>query len=169
MSEQLVIDPARFAREGRRLRGILKVDALPRLAERVQDGSGEAAFDVEGYTTAKGHGGLHLAVSAVVALACQRCLEPLSQRIESRRDIVLVAGADEFSQSDDEAETEDVIPEVGRLDLRELVEDELLLSMPLAPHHDEGQCAAPASASIEASAGSSGQSPFAVLSRLKKP
>jgi len=162
MSEQLVIEPSRFAREGRRLGGKLSVEVLPRLAEAIRPGS-EVAFEARGFVTVKGHSALHLDVSATVQLPCQRCLEPLEQRLESRRDIVLVPGADEFSPPDDEAETEDIIPEVARLDLRELVEDELLLALPLAPHHEDGACSAPIGAVDEQM-----QSPFAVLSRLKK-
>lgn len=164
MSEQLVIEPARFARERLQLGGSLKISALMRLAEAAQAGSGEASFEVQGYITAKGYSGLHLTVSAVVGLSCQRCLERLEQRIESRRDIVFVPGADEFAQPDDEADSEDVLPEVPRVDVRELVEDELLLAMPLAPHHEQGRCAAPSTTE----AGAMTQSPFAVLGRLKK-
>jgi len=129
-------------------------------------GNGEAAYDVDGFVTAKGHSALRLKVSAAVGLECQRCLERLEQLVESRRDIVLVPGADEFAEPDDEAETEDVIPEPDRLDLRELIEDELLLAMPLAPHHPEGECSVPPLQNDGSDA--SHQSPFAVLGRLRK-
>ncbi|MCC7549307.1 MAG: DUF177 domain-containing protein [Burkholderiales bacterium] len=165
MSEQLVIEPARFAREGRKLAGRLAVDALPRLAEAVQPGSGEVSYEISGFITSKGHIGLRLSVSAAVGLVCNRCLEGLTQQLDSSREIVLVPGADEFAQPEDESDTEDIIPEVARLDIRELVEDELLLAMPLAAHHDE--CAAP-DVSGEDPLSAARLSPFAALSRLKK-
>jgi len=165
MSEQLVIEPGRFAREGRHLGGSLAPGALPRLTGLAL-GNGEVGFEVDGFVTAKGHSALRLKVSAIVGLECQRCLERMEQRVESRRDIVLVPGADEFAQPDDEAETEDVIPEPDRLDLRELIEDELLLAMPLAPHHPEGECSMPRLEDDGSDV--SHQSPFAVLGRLRK-
>jgi len=168
MFEQLVIEPARFAREGRQLKGTLELGALPRLSEAVEAGSEDVVYEVRGYVTTKGHAALHLSVGASVGLACQRCLERLEQRLESQRDIVLVPGADQFAQPDDEAELEDVIPEVARLDVRELVEDELLLAMPLAPHHDEGVCVAPASGASHMTEPSTSESPFSVLRTLKK-
>lgn len=168
MFEQLVIEPARFARDGRQLRGALAVASLPRLAEQLDGSGGAVDYEVVGYVTAKGHPALHLTVAADVDLVCQRCLGRLNQRLESQRDIVLVPDADEFAQVNDEAESEDVIPEVARLDLRDLVEDELLLVMPLAPHHAEGACSPPQDRhagehDVQAS------SPFAMLSQLKKP
>jgi len=168
MSEQLVIEPGRFAREGRQLKGTLGLEALPRLAEAVEAGSEDVVYEVRGYLTAKGHAALHLSVRASVGLSCQRCLEPLEQRLESQRDIVLVPGADQFAQPDDEAELEDIIPEVARLDVRELVEDELLLALPLAPHHDEGLCTAPASGASQAAERGTSESPFSVLQKLRK-
>ena len=132
MCGQLVIEPGRFAREGRQLRGTLAIDTLPRLAGSVLQGSGEVAYELDGFVTAKGHNALRLTVSVTVGLACQRCLERLDQLVESRRDIVLVAGADEFAPPEDEADSEDIIPEPAKLDVRELIEDELLLAMPLA-------------------------------------
>lgn len=165
MSEQLVIEPGRFAREGRHLGGSLALSALPRLAGLVK-GNGEAVYEVDGFVTSKGHNALRLKVGATVGLECQRCLERLEQSVESRRDIVFVPGADEFAQPDDEAETEDVIPEPDRLDLKELIEDELLLAMPLAPHHPEGDCSMPRLQDDGSDA--SRESPFAVLGRLRK-
>jgi uncharacterized protein len=169
MSEQLVIEPARFAREGRQLQGTLALGSLPRLAGVVQAANEGVVYAVRGYVTLKGHAALHLRVSASVHLSCQRCLERLAQRLESERNIVLVPGADQFAQPDGEAEFEDVIPEVPRLDVRELVEDELLLAMPLAPHHEEGMCWAPAleASSFSAESGMA-ESPFSALRKLKK-
>ena len=166
MSGQLVIEPGRFAREGRQLRGTLAIDTLPRLAGSVLQGSGEVAYELDGFVTAKGHNALRLTVTATVGLACQRCLERLDQPVESRRDIVMVAGADQFAPPEDEAESEDIIPEPARLDVRELIEDELLLAMPLAPHHEEGMCSVPGSQDDDTRR--STESPFAVLGKLKK-
>jgi uncharacterized metal-binding protein YceD (DUF177 family) len=52
--------------------------------------------------------------------------------------------------------------------VRELVEDELLLAMPLAPHHDEGMCLAPASGASHAAEPGASESPFSVLQKLRK-
>ncbi len=176
MSEQLVIDPARFARDGGRLTGALVAANLPRLSEQLQreqlqradplpGAGGEIGYRVEGFLSERGHPGLHLQLDGEIELRCQRCLGALSTRIESRRDIVLVPGADEFAQRSDEDETMDIIPAAARLDLRALLEDEVLLALPVAPCHALGECSVP-----EGRPGAAPErvSPFAALAQLKR-
>ena len=74
-------------------------------------------------------------------------------------------GADEFAPFDDEDESTDVIPAVPRLDLRVLLEDEVMLGLPLAPRHTPGACAPQAEAP---QAETEAPSPFAALARLRR-
>src|SRR5262249_20365248 len=74
-----------------------------------------------------------------------------------------------------DAELEDDVLELQRhMDLRELVEDELLLALPLVPRH-EGACPQPLPMNSGASGVDDGSSPaevphpFAALAKLKKP
>ena len=53
----------------------------------------------------------------------------------SGRSIRFVHGADLAQQLDEESE-EDVLALSAALDLRELIEDELILALPLVPRHD---------------------------------
>jgi uncharacterized protein len=165
MSEQLVIDPARFARERVRLTGSLAVASLPRLADQLHGAGGSIAYQVEGFVSERGYPGLHLELDAEIEVQCQRCLGALPTRIESRRDVVLVQGADEFAQRSDEDETLDIIPAVARLDLRVLLEDEVLLGLPVAPCHAQGECRTPEG---EPAAAPERVSPFAALAQLKR-
>jgi len=206
MSEQLVIDPAKFAQRAEHLAGTLPLAALTRLQDQLwvsdplydpgrdefgrapdpdhtaedQRHVGAAAsrsihYDVTGFVSARGHPALHLALEADLLLPCQRCLGALPYHLEVRRDIVFVPGGDEFAPMSDEAETEDIIPQVPRLDLRALLEEEVLLGLPLAPMHEDEACAAfaghaePDPGSSPGSSPADGNdSPFAVLARLKK-
>jgi uncharacterized protein len=165
MSEQLVIDPARFARDRVRLTGSIAAAALPRLAEQLHGAGGSIGYEVEGFLSERGHPGLHLRLDGEIEVRCQRCLGALRTRIESRRDVVLVEGADEFAQRSDEDETMDIIPAVPRLDLRTLLEDEVLLGLPVAPCHAEGECRAPEGGP---DAAPERVSPFAALAQLKR-
>ncbi len=177
MSGQLVIEPAKFARSGGRRAGRLTLAELPRVAQQLVElglsselGSGRSQepgasvdYEVSGFVSARGYPGLHVTVAGTIVLQCQRCLEPLPVPLAAQRDIVLVPGADEFAQVDDEAEGEDTIPEVAKLDLTELLEDEVLLALPLAPRHEDRACEAavePVQDGVD--------SPFAQLARLKK-
>jgi len=168
MSGQLVIDPASFARDRARLTGSVAAAALPRLAEQLDDAGSSIQYEVAGFLDDRGRSALRLKLVGMLELRCQRCLGALPIRIDAQRDIVLVPGADEFAPFDDEDESTDIIPAVARLDLRALLEDEVLLCLPVAPRHAEGECRAGAPA-VEAAAEvkPAPASPFAVLAKLK--
>jgi uncharacterized protein len=164
MFEQPVIEPARFARSRGRLEGTLQVAQLPRVADLVFDGAGTVRYVVSGYVDDRGYSALHVELDGELNLRCQRCLGPLSHTVRSEREIVLVPGADEFAQREDEADSEDVIPDVARLALAPLLEEELLLALPMATRHAEGACGT----GLETPSAAPATSPFAALAKLKQ-
>ena len=78
---------------------------------------------------------LHLQADADVVLQCQRCLRPLDEAVQVDRHFRFVADEDTAAALDDEIEDE-VLALPRSLNLRDLVEDELLLALPLVPRHD---------------------------------
>jgi uncharacterized protein len=164
MSGQPVIEPARFARATGRIEGDLELAGLPRLAEALAEAAGSVRYVVAGSVNERGFSVLHVALEGTLLLRCQRCLGVLPQPVHVVRDLVLVPGADEFAPVEDEAETEDVIPEVPRLELAPLLEEELLLALPLAPRHEGGECRS----EVPADAAGAAPSQFAVLAKFKQ-
>jgi len=107
---------------------------------------------------------LHLHVQAVAWPTCQRCLRPFSQDLVVDRALRFVDGEARAEALDADSE-EDVLALEPVLDLRTLVEDELLLAWPIVPRH--ASCEAP-----EHQAGDDGApaaNPFAALTSLKPP
>ena len=109
---------------------------------------------------------LHLQARAVVRLQCQRCLQALEMDLVVDRHFLFVASEDEAARLDEHSE-EDVLVLQARLDLRELIEDELILAVPLVPRH-EGDCPDP----LPMSAGDLPEeapqpNPFAALAALR--
>jgi len=78
---------------------------------------------------------LHLLADADVILQCQRCLLPLDEAVHVDRRFRFVADEETAAALDDETE-DDVLVLPRTLDLRDLVEDEMLLALPLVPRHD---------------------------------
>ncbi|GAB4397711.1 MAG: DUF177 domain-containing protein [Rhodoferax sp.] len=78
---------------------------------------------------------LTLRAQAQVPLICQRCLLPVLMPVEFVRDFRFVASEAQAEAEDDEAE-EDLLVLSRQFDLAELLEDELILSLPLVPRHD---------------------------------
>jgi uncharacterized protein len=78
---------------------------------------------------------MHLVADADVVLQCQRCLLPLDEAVHVDRHFRFVADEDTAAALDDELE-EEVLALPKSLNLRDLVEDEMLLALPLVPRHD---------------------------------
>jgi len=144
--------------------GVLAVAQLPRLAELLFDREGAVNYVVQGDTSAKGEPVLHIHLTADLAVSCQRCLERLPLHLEIKRDLVVVAEAVGFDPLEEDDDT-DAIPSAGSLDLHDLVEQEIVLSVPMAPRHPENGC------DIQPGAVKIGEpaSPFSTLARLKRP
>ncbi|MFT3718004.1 YceD family protein [Pseudorhodoferax sp.] len=83
---------------------------------------------------------LHLQAEAEVPLTCQRCLEPVDETLAVDRWFRFVADEAQAAAEDEEAE-EDVLALDPAFDLQALVEDELLMALPLVPRH--AVCPAP--------------------------
>jgi len=145
--------------------GVLTVAQLPRLADLLFDREGAVNYTVQGDTSAKGEPVLRIHLTVDLAVSCQRCLERLPLHLEIKRDLVVVAEAVGFDPLEEEEDDTDAIPSAGSLDLHDLVEQEIVLSVPMAPRHPENAC------DIQLGAVKIGEpaSPFSTLARLKRP
>ena len=155
-----IADAFAFARDARVLEGTLAVSTLERLHDLLADVSGELAWRIEGFKDEGGELMLNLTVEGVIQLACQRCLDaiPFTLDIDSLLEII-PANAD-LSQDELEDDSRDFLPVEKELDVAELVEDEILLSLPVAPRHD--RCGLPGTAGAGERI-----APFAMLAGLK--
>jgi DUF177 domain-containing protein len=139
MSAQAVIDSLEFARTGQTLRGSLAVPELKRLKESLADGHGQIDFAVKGARDARRRPVLTLEISGNLHLQCQRCLGLLEYPLRLSNTLLLV-GAGEVAAGDLDDEDAEWIEASGELDVAMLVEDEIILSLPYAPRHEEGTC-----------------------------
>jgi len=163
MSEQARIDGLKFAREGRRLQGEIAVAELPRLEDIVFERSGVVSFALAGSTIRQGKPVLDVAVEATIALVCQRCLGRMDYKLRRTSRLVLNEGSQALPDVGDEDPNTESIPAEEISDVSDLVEQEVLLGLPIAPMHAEGMCeATPAPFRDEP------PSPFAVLDKLKR-
>lgn len=169
------LDVAAAAAGGAVVTGRVPLSELARLAD---DAVGQVDEPVEWsgrFELRRVQGGasqlwLHLQARARVARECQRCLQPVLLRLDVARDFRFAASEDEAAALDAQSE-EDMLVVSRRFDLRELVEDELLLALPIMPRHE--QCPAPlapaaAATTEEAADEISPAHPFAALAALKR-
>ena len=111
---------------------------------------------------------IHLRVHAELPLTCQRCMEAVVTPIEVDRHFVFVPDEDTAAALDDESE-DDVLEMTADFNLLGLVEDEVLMAMPLVPSHDS--CPTGLAQSVQTAdfddAAEEKPHPFAVLAALK--
>lgn len=88
---------------------------------------------------------LHVDAGAQLTLVCQRCLEPVDAPLLVNRWFRFVADEDTASAEDDVSD-EDVLVLEPRFDAATLIEDELIMAIPLVPMHVE--CPVPVPMSV---------------------
>lgn len=84
---------------------------------------------------------MRVAVSGEAVLTCQRCLGDMPYTVSVERTLYLARNEDELERLDALPDS-DAIQAGETLGLVALVEDEVLLSLPLAPMHAPGECPA---------------------------
>jgi uncharacterized protein len=157
MSQPGVIDGLQFARDAQELSGVLGMEQLPRLAQ-MQGATEGLAFELSGGMTGDGKPCLRISASGELRLACQRCLGPLSLPVAIEVELELALSAREIEQAQDDV---DRVLASRSMSVAQLIEDEVLLALPMVPRHD--RCAAATSAGQEERI-----SPFSALTALKR-
>jgi len=106
-----------------------------------------------------------LVMSGSVTLECQRCMKPMQLSLETATRVALIASEADGGRVP--ADLEPVLAEGGRISVGELVMEELLLTLPIVPlHEDSGGCGAVPPAAQ--GPGSTMHQPFAGLGELLK-
>jgi uncharacterized protein len=155
-----ISDAFAFARDGRVLEGTLPISELERLHDLLVEVVGEVAFRLQGFKGERGEPMLQLEISGMLPLACQRCLDAVPYDLDVDSLLELVPEGAELSEDELEDDTRDFLPVERELDVAELVEDEILLALPVAPRHEK--CGLPGAADAGERI-----NPFAALSGLK--
>jgi uncharacterized protein len=158
--------------------GFLEIEALPRLAEEVSTIASGDGFHWQIQTHYENSPGadprqiVALEVKGRIHLVCQSCLQDFGLDLAQKSQFIIVAteaDADAFPLDDDLPEP---LVASQQFDLLGLIEDEILLSIPLIPKHPEGACQPHASAfgepSLETGTSETLQNPFNILKNMKK-
>lgn len=140
MSGQAVVDNLDFARHGTVLRGELAIAELERLQEFLHSNQGSLAYVLSGKTSAKGESLLECSIDGTLVLQCQRCLEALEFPLHFVSTLKVVKGLTQFDDVGDEEETVDSIPASAAMNVQALIEEEILLNLPISPLHAPSAC-----------------------------
>ncbi len=165
-----------FAQDGVPLNETTLLQNMERLAHETQGLQPDSAVkwqasaELRPRTGAEDDVWLHLAAEATVPLTCQRCMGVVETPVAVDQWYRFVASEDIAMAEDDQSE-EDLLVMEPQFDLLAVLEDELLMALPLVPMHE--QC--PVMPKLQAGdAGVAGgpdadkkPNPFAVLAQFK--
>ena len=111
---------------------------LPRLQSRAELLGGSVRGMVR-FGRDAGHAVAEVSLGGTAELRCQRCMQPMVLLLRARTQVALLASEAEANTL--AAGIEPVLASDGRISLGELVEEEVLLSLPIVPMHDsDAQC-----------------------------
>jgi uncharacterized protein len=157
------VDVERLADAGERRENDLSLASLPRLAPdlALTDGTVHARI---AFARERKRAVADIEVRARLPLRCQRCLQPMWLDVDQQSRVWLVTDLAKVDR--DEMGLEPILAPEGHIALRDLVEEELLLAVPLVPRHeDESDCT---TGSAESEEEEVVQRPFAGLGELLK-
>lgn len=164
MSVWPVIDALDFARNAGTHHGKIALSGLERLQDYLVGNSGELRYEITGALNGNGRPILRISVQGLIKLRCQRCLGELGHVLDLRTDLLLAENEKELSSFDEDESIDGILAEPD-LDVLALIEDEIILSLPISPRHSESECAIRDGLNVDTAA----ENPlFAALAALKK-
>ncbi|SIR51129.1 uncharacterized protein SAMN05421829_1187 [Aromatoleum tolulyticum] len=162
MSQRRVLpDPFKFAAEGHSLSGVIPLTQLPRLGDMLLDKAGSVQFSLVGEMGMDRRPRMHLAISGELQVRCQRCLGSMVWPVDVDALFELVRPGQPIADDELEEDEFDAIEATSDMDVTALVEDEIVLTVPIAPRHEKCEAPRPDGGAVK-------ESPFASLEKLRK-
>lgn len=160
-----LVDPRKFAQQGLSLNGIIVLSGLTRLAELSLDDSAEVEVALDFGVDEQRHRLISGTASCVLTLTCQRCLEPVNIPVDAVLNLAVVWDEERAGQLPKSLDP--LILGEGPADIYTIIEDELLLNLPIASYHGE-DCVERTSFGDDAEDEAEvADNPFQVLEQLK--
>ncbi len=163
------IDLWRLVRYERLLVGTLSTRGMDRLAEVAEELADTVFVELALGRQAETEGAMVGKASTRLMQICERCLEPCWMQLEAKIGLQLVVSEDQAR--DALGELEPLVVNEDSVNLVGLIEDELLLALPLFAYHDHGKCNAadvPGGKPGDNGNNEQGRRPFAVLKNMRK-
>jgi uncharacterized protein len=162
------LDAIRFVDNETVLSGSLDVNLFERFQEAVEDVNGPVDFKLAFQRDAEDHMFIDGECSTKATMACQRCLNAVVLEVRGEFQVGL-AFSDEKAKHLPKQYEPAIMDHNGNIDSFELVEDELILALPMFAYHADGECEIkqPKAETEQVEVTEKKDNPFAVLQQLK--
>lgn len=133
-----ILEPLKLCAQGAEFSGCILPKSVERLLEAVQTMSEPLQVSLRFYRDESGYSRLSGQVEAAPMLQCQRCLGETQWPVRCALDFFVITDEARINQLPRGGEAWIVNRDGG--DIYELIEDELLLSLPIVAYHPESLC-----------------------------
>ena len=163
-----------FAKEGEPLVAITPLQKFERLAAELRELEPDSTVSWQADAELRSGSGseediwLHLQAKTAVTLTCQRCMAAMQAPLDVDQWYRFVA-TEEIAMAEDDESEEDLLVMEPQFDLTAVLEDELLMALPLVPMHEQCPVAPKLSAGNDEvdAVEEEKPKPFAVLAQIK--
>jgi uncharacterized protein len=162
MTEELLIHLERICEKPIVFEGKVDIEDFPRLEETLATPEIDLRYKVTARLDKQRRKVVSCIIEGFVFLTCQTTLEVFRHGISIEERLVLVDDESSLPPIEEESDAEDYLVADGPVDVLDLVEDAILLALPMVPRKPDGE--APAGMKKEGGR----ESPFAALASLKK-
>lgn len=175
MSETVIpsyVDTRKVFQSEGKLTGSVSLDRLGRFREILANNNAEINVELEFSLNRSKQRLITGQVRAKVEVACQRCLEPVQIEFSDTIGLALVRNESDIAKLDESLDP--WLVEDHKLSLAELVEEQLLLGMPIVSTHEDSNCLVRLEyekqhlEQLGEEELAQGKNPFAVLKTLKE-
>jgi uncharacterized protein len=166
MAEQQTIDPERLTPKGVVFEGVLRPGDLEGLEEELASPDGELRYRVTARLDGKQRRAVSCIINGFVFLTCQTTFETFRHEVAISDRLVLVGSEAELPAFEEEGDAEDFVVATSPVDVRGLVEEAVILALPMVPRKPG---LPPAPEPEPAAAPGDKPAPFAALAGLNRP
>lgn len=134
----LKVDPFRFADNASRLQGAMPIKNMERLRASLASDQGDAEVNIRFGVDEQGIRFMQGRVETHLALQCQRCMESFDYEIINDFKLGIVQTEEEANELP--TSYDPLIMTGEDLFLQDVIEDELIVSLPIVPMHESKDC-----------------------------
>jgi len=163
MTRELLIHPERISDKPLVFEGRVDIEEFPRLAESLATPEIDLAYKVTARLDRQRRKVVSCIIEGFVFLTCQTTMEDFRHGISIDERLVLVDHESSLPPIQEESDAEDYLVPDGPVDVLDLVEDAILLALPMVPRKPGA-----GEAHVELKAQGADESPFAALAGLRK-
>jgi uncharacterized protein len=132
------VDHRKLARQGQTLKCSLPKQQFVRFSEILAEDDGDIDVELLFSKGKQDRTQIHGSLSTIIKLVCQNCLKPFSFILECPIDLEIVANESEVAGVVEGIDV--IVANDSEIKLAEILEDELIMSVPMIPRHPQVRC-----------------------------